>query len=156
MSTYQIIDEPKPSGLSKLTVNPMWILFGYMIGGSIFSWIWFALNGQALNGANIKKERVTLLVGVVLLFLSYAALGYLIQSDLLLKNLLDYYKLAIVVMELTICYRLYLYQQSTYGVFEYFEQKGVNPIYFMILALVIGKALQLAVVTLFLTIGAVI
>ena len=55
METYQIIDEPKPGPLSKFTVNPLWPLLSTMLGGSVFSWIWFVFNSMCLNGPNKKK-----------------------------------------------------------------------------------------------------
>ncbi|MGB2427338.1 MAG: hypothetical protein ACPH9N_06640 [Alteromonas sp.] len=150
MSTYQIIDEPKGSSLSKITVDPMWPLLSFMFGGALFSWAWSALNCLALNSPNRNKELMLIGAGFVAFILMYLGLGALLATQTLDSVNPQYIRMIIICVELAFVYKIYLTQQSSFSVYEYFNGKVANPVIGLFLALFVGKGLEAAVITLLL------
>ena len=50
--TYKIIDEPAPSTISRIAVNPVWIFLASLFGGTGIGLAWFALNAFAISSAS--------------------------------------------------------------------------------------------------------
>ena len=57
---YVIPDEPSPSKLEHLVVDPMWPFFGLMLGGLWLALPWYVLNGIALGSPTRRREWLAL------------------------------------------------------------------------------------------------
>jgi hypothetical protein len=147
MSTYQIIDEPQTSRLSKATVDPMWPLLGFMLGGALFSWIWSAINSLALNSPNRKKELFVVSLALVTFISMYFSLTKLLANGYLEGINVQYIKMAIISVELVFCYKLFLMQKSSFDIYEYFNGKVASPIIGLLLALFFGKKVEALVIS---------
>ncbi len=142
MSTYQIIDEPQASKLSKATVDPMWPLLGFMLGGALYSWIWSAINSLALNSPNRKKELLVVFAALLAFITMYLSLNKLLVNGYLEEVNVQYIKLAIISLELIFCYKLFLMQRSSFDIYEYFNGKVASPIIGLLLALFFGRKIE--------------
>jgi hypothetical protein len=130
--TYRIVDEPAPSPLERLTVNPFWPLLGSMFAGAWLAWPWFALNSFALG----RGRRFDLDLGILALGLSLnAALVLGIEKALSLHLLAraDYVALLPQAARLTVLYVVFMRQQRTFQLFEHFGGVGRNGILVVIL-----------------------
>lgn len=73
---YVIPDEPSPSKLEHLVVDPMWPFFGLMLGGLWLALPWYVLNGIALGSPTRRREWLAL---------ATAALGSLLLLVLIVQ-----------------------------------------------------------------------
>jgi hypothetical protein len=128
---YRIADEPKPSGLAHLAVNPFWPFLGVMFGGVWLSWPWFVLNGFAIGSPTRRKEIAIAAGGLALcavLLLGVAALtarGYIPQTRI------PYVILLLTAVKLGVTYWLHIVQSSTFEVYEYYggiARQGILPV----------------------------
>lgn len=136
-TTYHIPDEPRPGGLSHITVNPFWPLLCVMFAGAGVSWTWFVLNGIAMGSPTRKRElgiaigglagNLALLLGVLG---SYDRLG--IDGQLALPYLL----LVVVVWKIGVSYVLYMLQAGSFGIYEFYGGTVQNGWFALILAIV--------------------
>lgn len=126
---YVIPDEPRPSGLSHLVVNPVWPLFAQMLGGSWLALPWFALNGLALGSPTRMKEWACLLAsllgsGFLMLLLVLASdRGWLGATGIRIAGL------SIIALKISIAYALYLMQSRSFELWEYFGGMARNGIF---------------------------
>lgn len=116
--TYRIEDEPQPSALAKLAVNPVWPLLAVMFGGAVVSWPWFALNGFALGSPSRRREAVLAVAG----FAGSAALAFAIfaaaSSGYLDGVWIQYSLVVLVVWKLAVSYWLYVLQGRSFGLYQ--------------------------------------
>ena len=92
---YRIPDEPRPTGLIRYAVDPLWPLMALMLSGNGIGLLWFAFNARALGSPAVLREAgyiAASLAGCVMVALvigwaadygylqgsavKYAALGY--------------------------------------------------------------------------------
>lgn len=142
VSSYQIIDEPQGSKLSHTTVDPMWPLLGFMLGGALFSWLWSAINGIALNSPNRNRELFTIGVAISVFIAMYTGLGALMANGSVDGMNPEYIKVAIISVELIFCYKIYLMQRGSFDIYEYFNGKVASPVIGLFLALLMGRKLE--------------
>ena len=62
---YHIPDEPRPGGLVRWAVNPVWPFIAVMLGGAWLSWGWFLFNGAAIGSPSRARERLLVAVGLL-------------------------------------------------------------------------------------------
>ena len=125
---YRIIDEPAPTGLEQIIVNPLWPLLGAMFGGGVLGYPWFVLNSFALGG---KRRFRDLGIALGSLALSAAALVViaLLASRLVLDpRSLPYAQLAPVGIRLAAFYWLFMRQEQSYGLYTYFGGRSRNGV----------------------------
>lgn len=146
MSDYIIIDEPRPSALARFTVNPMWPLFAFMFGGAFFSWLWSILNSFALGSANKTKEIALVIVGISGFFCVILGAYFLVSIGVIEKINRDYFQLVLVLVELAVCYTLYVLQSPSFSIYEYFNGKVMSGIPGLILAYLVGYKMQTYIV----------
>lgn len=142
MNTYQIMDEPRVSKLSKLTVDPMWPLFSFMLGGALFSWIWSLINSFALNSPSRNKEITTVFIALCIFALLYLGFGILYAKGYLDGINTQYIRMAIVSIELIFCYRIFLMQRESFDVYEYFNGRVASPVIGLLIVLLVGKKIE--------------
>ncbi len=119
-TSYRIVDEPKPSPLSKWAVNPFWPFLALMLGGAGVGFAWFAFNAFAMGSAT--RVREWLLVGAA--FVGSALLAGL-GMFLMLRGVLDTESIAyagtlLIIYKLAIGYFLHFSQARSFELFEYF------------------------------------
>jgi len=137
--TYSIVDEPRPGGLAHLVVNPFWPLLGFMLGGTWFGWTWFVINGIALGSATRRRE-IALVVGgligagviVVVLFGGLGAANA--QSERAVRLAM----LVVTLWKLAISYLLYMYQERSFAIYEYYDGMVKNGLPIVIVGLLVG------------------
>lgn len=142
MSTYQIMDEPRGSKLSKVTVNPMWPLFSFMLGGALFSWIWSLINSFALNSSSRNKEILTVFIALVTFILMYLGFGVVYHLGFLDGINAQYIKMIVISVELLFCYKVFLMQRDSFDVYEYFNGQVSPPVIGLLIAFVVGRKLE--------------
>jgi hypothetical protein len=131
--SYRIVDEPAPSALGRLVVNPFWIVIVGMVGpaflGAIVSephllvLLWFGLNSFALSSPTRRAEIMWIAAGVAII----AAFRYLpdplrqagfVERETLVAWI-PYLSILYSALVLTVLYRLFLYQLGPYQLYRY-------------------------------------
>ena len=118
--TYRILDEPRPSALSHLSVQPLWPLLSIMFGGAWIAWPWFAFNGFAVGSPTRIKELLWAIGGFVgTLVLTFGIFG-LRAAETIGDVTLEYLVVFLLVWKLLVSYKLYLLQARPFALYEYF------------------------------------
>lgn len=131
---YLIPDEPRPSGLAHLAVNPFWPLLAQMLGGSWIALPWFLINGAALGSPSQRREwlcAAASVIGSLALVLGIAAgsqAGWLVGTPLKLAML------SIVALKIAMAYALYVMQSRSFELWEYFGGKARNGVLLIVAA----------------------
>lgn len=147
MQSYKIIDEPCPGFLSRFVVDPLWPLFSFMLGGSVFSWLWSGFNSLALGGPNLKKELATIVMAFVGLFSIYFLAHSLYSRGFFEDFNKQYLFLLITSVEISFCYLLFSMQKEGVEIHEYFNGKLASAVPGLLLALLFGKNIRLFVLS---------
>jgi hypothetical protein len=122
---YQIIDEPRPSPLSRFIVNPFWFLLAGMLLPSfiLLAAAGFALNALALRGPTWKAELLWL-AGVAVIVLGFVpAVAQLIDAGLIARadfpRVAPYLAILHSATTLAVMFRVFLYQSPSYQLAKY-------------------------------------
>ena len=134
--SYRIVDEPAPSALSRLVVNPFWIVMAGMIGPSFLAGIvpephllvlaWFGLNSFALSSPTRIAEIAWIAAGVAIIA-GFRYLPYplwragMVELDAL-RAWLPYLSILYSALVLTVLYRLFLYQIGPFHLYRYLHR----------------------------------
>ena len=115
---YRIIDEPQPRHGSLTPVNPFWPLLCLVLTGILPGVLWFLYNGTALGSATRRRQVITGGLGI----LGSLALAAGLHSLRLTipAEVFSYLGLLLVAWKVTIGYILYLDQERSLELFEYF------------------------------------
>lgn len=143
---YRIPDEPRPSGLEALIVDPLWPLFAQMLVGTWFAMPWFLLNGVILGSPTLRRE--VLLISSCLFGSALLAFGLSSAFGTGWLDGLDhrYGMLAITALKLGCAYSLYFVQHRPFELWEHFGQKGANGIVPLVLANIILKPIMVPLI----------
>lgn len=137
---YRIPDEPLPTGLAHLAVDPLWPMLAQMLAGSWLALPWFAVNAQALGSPTRVREwalaLASLLGSVALVFALAAAAG----MGWLAGAWLQVAVLSVVCLKLAIAYALYFHQARVFELFEHFGGTARNGLVVLVIAAVFGRA----------------
>lgn len=137
---YVIADEPRPSTLSHLAVNPFWPLFAQMLAGSWLALPWFLFNGFALGSVNQRKEWLCVAASVagsfLLAWLTVQARFETHMGDTELRFAL----LGIVVVKMSMAYALYALQAGSFELWEYFGGRPKNALLVLVAAFFLKNA----------------
>jgi hypothetical protein len=130
---YRILDEPEPSTLARLAVNPLWPMLALMLAGAWLSLPWFALNGMALGSPTRRRELALAAAGLA----GAAALGLAIlmlaDAGVLSTRALRYAVLAPIAWKIGIGYALYSLQSETFQLYEHFGGKVANGMFVLLI-----------------------
>lgn len=118
--TYRVIDEPTPSALERITVNPVWPFFATMFAGAWLAWPWFVVNAFALGSSRRVSDLGIVLGGFVLTAASVLVLGELLAREVLDEQSFAYAVLVPQALRVVLAYVLYLRQTSTFELFQHF------------------------------------
>ena len=116
---YRILDEPRPGGLARFAVDPLWPLFGMMFCGAWFAWLWFVFNGYAVGSPTKRKELLTAVVGFVGLVLLLVVIGNVIALPGW-RSGAPYLGVIFACWKVGISYWLYLLQSRSFALYEYY------------------------------------
>ncbi len=124
---YRIIDEPAPSALSRLAVNPFWIVLAGMLLSrwQALALMWFVVNGFALNSPTKLREIIWAGAALGLALAVRGPLPGLLHGSIgrdAFAAYWPYIHILIIAMLLTAVYRLYLYQFGSYQLFRYLRE----------------------------------
>jgi hypothetical protein len=117
---YRIPDEPRPTGLIRYAVDPMWPLLALMLSGNGLGLAWFAFNSRALGSATAAREWVYIaasLIGCVLLAL---AIGWAAHNGWLEESAIKYAALGFPALKLSLGYALYVSQSRSSEIILHF------------------------------------
>jgi hypothetical protein len=132
-SGYRIVDEPAPSALGRLAVNPFWIVIAGMVGPGFLAGIvpepqllvllWFGFNSFALSSPTRRAEIVWIAGGVAIIAAFHYLPRQLVLSGTLeleiLRTWMPYLWILHSAVVLTVLYRLFLYQLGPYQLYRY-------------------------------------
>ena len=125
-SSYRIVDEPTPSALERVSVNPVWPFFATMFAGAWLAWPWFVINSFALGSSRRFGDLALVLAGFALTAVSVVVFGALLAGQVLDQKSLAYALLVPQALRVTLAYVLYLRQTSTFELFQYFGGVAKN------------------------------
>ena len=132
-SGYRIVDEPAPSALGRFAVDPFWIVIAGMVGPSFLAGVvpqpellvllWFGFNSLALSSPTRRAEIIWIAGGMAII----AAFHYMPERLLLsgaigsvtLQAWMPYMWILRSAVDLTVLYRLFLYQVGPYQLYRY-------------------------------------
>jgi hypothetical protein len=132
-SSYRIVDEPAPSALGRLITNPFWIVIAGMVGPSLLLGtikepqllvlLWFGVNSFALSSPTRRAEIVWIaggmaIIGIFLYLPERLWLSGRITFDTL-RAWMPYLLILRSAVDLTVLYRLFLYQIGPYRLYRY-------------------------------------
>jgi hypothetical protein len=118
---YRIFDEPRPGGLARLAVRPLWPLLAVMFGGSWISWPWFVLNAYAVGSPTRRRETALAGAGFVGTAALLVALLGLESNGVLSGVAMRYAVVSLVVWKLLVSYWLFILQGRSFALFEHFH-----------------------------------
>jgi hypothetical protein len=107
---YRIPDEPRPTGMAHLAVDPMWPLLTLMLAGNGIGLLWFAINSRALGSPTAMKEALYIAASLIGCIALGVALAWCRQHALLSEEGLAYAGLSTAALKLGIGYAIYMRQ----------------------------------------------
>ncbi|MBK8285009.1 MAG: hypothetical protein IPK97_08985 [Ahniella sp.] len=122
MSAYRILDEPRPSGLNTIVVDPMWPLLATMMVGGGIGLAWLALNAWAVGSPTRIRESLICLGGLV----GFMTLFVLLASLDLEQATFRYAFIGVIVVKLAAAYWASSLQQQAVDLYDYFNGRKQN------------------------------
>jgi hypothetical protein len=141
MSTlrYRIPDEPRPTGMAHLAVDPMWPLLALMLAGNGIGLLWFAVNSRALGSPAAMKEGLYIAISLIGCIALGVVLAWCRQQNLLSDESLAYAELSIAVLKIGVGYALYISQSRCAELVQHYGGILRNGAVVAILATVIAR-----------------
>ncbi|WP_237057442.1 hypothetical protein [Microbulbifer sediminum] len=139
---YQIIDEPRPGNLSRLTVDPLWPLLSFMFGGVFISWAWSVFNSAVMGSPTRNREIMAVAFGLLGYFALLFGMDFLVRSELVAGLSHSYTRILLIGFALVPSYYIYLKQSAAFELYEYFGGAVFNGIPLLVVAYLVGGKLQ--------------
>jgi hypothetical protein len=130
--SYRIVDEPGRSGLESMIVDPKWPFFASMFAGGWLAFPWFVVNAFALGGTRRYGDLAISLGGLAGNAAISVAMAVLLNSMILTERSFPFVMLLPVAVRLVVFYVLYLRQQTTFELFQYFGGTARNGLILVI------------------------
>jgi len=124
--TYRIMDEPAPSGLGHLIVQPMWPLLAVMFAGVWLALPWFVLNAFALGSPTRLKELGVAALGPLGLLGLWFGLRVVDTLPQVPDGAMPYLALLLTLWKLAVAYWLFDMQKQSFALHEYFGGRVRN------------------------------
>jgi hypothetical protein len=128
-SGYQIVDEPRPGPMARVTVDPLWPLLGFMLGGVWLGWVWFAVNGHAMGSPTRRREVLLVVAGIAGVVALAALVAWAVHAGVLPQKQLWAGLLLITLWKLGVSYWLFALQRRTFDLYRYFGGAAANGIW---------------------------
>lgn len=128
---YQIADEPTPSTVSRLVVDPFWPVLACMMVGGVPGLAWLAFNGFALGSPTRGRETLLCAAGVIGSFLVLGAIASAKEAGILGIEAGRYLALLALVCKLGFAYMACFLQQRALELHEHYggsKSNGVIPL----------------------------
>ncbi len=138
---YRLPDEPMPGALSRHAVDPMWPLLALMLAGNAFGLAWFAFNSVALGSPARAREGLYIAASVLGSALLLMLLAIASGNGWLDESALRYAGLSLIALKLVCGYSLYISQQRSCELWEYFGGKPANGLPLVIISALFGRKL---------------
>jgi hypothetical protein len=122
VSSYRISDVPKPTGISRWAVSPVFPLFAFMFGGALSSWVWFCVNSVAMNSPTRNGDIAIAASGVLVSTVLVSGLLLADTNGIVSATAMPYALLLVTCWKLVVSYVLFIRQIRPYGVFEYYNE----------------------------------
>ena len=129
MSGYRILDEPRPSGLNTIVVDPMWPLLATMMVGGGIGLAWLTLNAWAVGSPTRIRESLICLGGLVGSLVLFVVLASLKLDEATLR----YSFIAVIVVKLAAAYWASSLQQQAVELYDYFNGRKQNGLIVLML-----------------------
>ncbi len=110
---YRIPDEPRPTGLIRYAVDPMWPLLALMLSGNALGLAWFAFNSRALGSPNAAREWTYIAASVIGCVLLALLIGWAARNGFLENSAIQYAALGFPALKLSLGYALYVSQSRS-------------------------------------------
>lgn len=146
--SYRIPDEPAPSPISHLSVQPLWPLLAVMFGGAWLSWPWFAVNAFAIGSPNRVKEVLLVIGGFVGSAALAVTLAVATMKSGIDREAMRYAWILLTVWKLGVSYGLYSLQGRTFDLYEYYGGTVRNGLPIVFLGGFLGRRLVLGAIPL--------
>lgn len=131
---YRIVDEPAPTTLEQVIVNPVWPLLASMFAGAWLAYPWFVLNAFALGGRRRYSDLAIAASGLGLSALCLFAYTVVADRELLGEHTAPYLLLLPVAVRLVSFYWLFMRQEQVFGLYTYFGGKTRNAMLVVVAA----------------------
>ena len=141
MAAYRIADEPAPSTLAHVAVNPLFPFLAVMLGGTWIGFAWFAVNSFAVGSPTRVKEIAWLIGGLATAALVAVATYYAFGAGLIVARHIPYVALVLLVVKLAAAYAVHILQSRTIEVYEYYGGVLRNGVPIAIVAFIFGRRL---------------
>ena len=142
MADYRILDEPTPSTLSHMVVQPLWPLFSLMFAGFWLALPWFCFNAVAMGCPNRNRTFLFAAIGLtgklVIITVVVIAAG-VFEWD---RYGVSYAMLGATVWDLGIGYYLFVLQSRTFDLYTHFGGTVKNGLILVILGALISPRLM--------------
>lgn len=120
-SRYRIDDEPRPGTLARFAVSPFWPLLGLMMGGAWLGLPWFLFNSVAVGSPTRTRETLLVAASFVGSVLIGLLLIWLVKSGFIGTEAgVQYALLVLLIWKLAIGYVLYIQQNATVELYQYY------------------------------------
>ncbi len=112
-----------------------------MVVGAWLSWIWFAINGQAIGSPNRNREALLVLGGFLGSAVIILILGSLRVANVLGEGAMPYAYLALVAWKLGVSYSLYIMQNRNFELYAHFGGIVRNGFFILIAGALLSRQL---------------
>ncbi len=125
-SSYRLPDEPRPSGLVRFSVDPMWPLLAVMLAGPWLSWTWFVFNAWALGSASRVRESVYAVGGFLGGLVLYVLILVLLAGFSLPDGWVPYLVTLLTIWKIGVSYAILRLQRQGFELFAWYGGKPLN------------------------------
>lgn len=134
---YAIADEPRPSAIQGLVVDPMWPLLAVMMAGGLVGFGWLILNSFAVGSSTRWKETLASAAGYVGATTIVALLSITELDHGFPSAVAPYVVVVAVTRKLAFAYWVSMRQYQSIELFEYFGGAKRNGLVGFMLVLII-------------------
>lgn len=151
MSTtrYVIPDEPRASGLSRWAVDPMWPMFGLMLGGLWLALPWFVFNGLALGTPTRMREWLTLAAGLIGAIVATLAVAHAARMGWIEGVGIRLALLSVITVKLASGFAVYAMQSRSFELWQHFGGMARNGLLLVAAAFLVERQLFAAIDSVF-------
>ncbi len=138
---YRIPDEPRPTGLIRYAVDPLWPLMALMLAGNGIALLWFAFNMRALGSPAVLRESGYIIASLAGCVLAVLAIGGAADYGYLQGSAVKYAALALPAIKLSLGYALYLSQSRSAEIVIHYGGVLRNGAVGLLVCFLVGRTL---------------
>ena len=138
---YRIPDEPRPTGLIRYAVDPLWPLMALMLSGNVIGLLWFAFNARALGSPAVLREAGYIAASLAGCMMAALVIGWAAEYGYLQGSAVKYAALAFPAVKLSLGYALYLSQSRSAELVTHYGGVLRNGAVGLLVCFLIGRSL---------------